>query len=415
MPYRRKGVRTWTVAVPLPRGRWVKLSTGFNERRDALRVERMLSALGPRGRNAVDLLARVVSGDLQLRDLLAAYEGNDLESLRASLADVDVEPLVDAWLRITGERVAADTVQHYRHTVRRFIPAGARFPRSRFSVDVIESWIASYPAGRSTRRKVHAGLSQFGAFLVNRRVLTVNPLRSIQAARAAPPRLEWRSVLEMQRLADAQSEPYRTLSALLGGTGIEVSTAIGLVRRDVDTERKEIRAAGTKTHARDRIARVADWSWPYIERHIRSLHPNAPLFPGLDRWIARDAHVDACQSLGFLDYRQHDQRHSWAVRQARVGTPAELIARQLGHANAVMVLKIYGRFMPSQQDRDKWEQLATIQDQRDAITQSSGSVRGSVNVAPENTKAANPRRASGLRNSRGGTRTRDPGIMSAVL
>jgi integrase len=48
-----------------------------------------------------------------------------------------------------------------------------------------------------------------------------------------------------------------------------------------------------------------------------------------------------------------DQRHSYAVRAARAGTPAELIARQLGHAYAVLVLKVYGRFMPSQQDRDK--------------------------------------------------------------
>jgi integrase len=98
---------------------------------------------------------------------------------------------------------------------------------------------------------------------------------------------------------------------------------------------------------------VAAWSWPYIEHHIRGLHPNAPLFPSLDRWTARDAHADACKSLGFLNYRQHDQRHSYAVRQARAGTSAELIAHQLGHSNAVMVLKIYGRFLPSQQDRDK--------------------------------------------------------------
>jgi hypothetical protein len=121
------------------------------------------------------------------------------------------------------------------------------------------------------------------------------------------------------------------------------------------------------------------------------------------------------KGLGFLNYRQHDQRHSWAVRQARAGTPAELIARQLGHSNAVMVLKIYGRFMPSQQDRDKWEKIAAAQDQQDAIALGSGSVHGSINPTADNTKAANSKRISGLSNSRGGTRTRDPGIMRAAL
>ena len=296
MPYKRKGVDTWTVAVPLAGGRWVKRSTGFTDKRDALRVERMIGVLGPRGRNGTDLLARVVDGRLELRDLLAAYERNDLESLRASLSDVDLEPLVDEWLRIAAERIAADTVQHYRHIVRTFIPPGSPFPRSRFSVDAIEPWIASYPAGRSTRRKVHASLSQFAGFLVRRRLLPVNPLRSIQPPRAAQPRLQWRTTADMQRLANAQPEPYRTLSALLGGTGIEVSVACGLHRRDVETERKEIRAAGTKTHARDRIVRVAEWAWPYCEAHIKGMHPNAPLFPSVDRWSARDIHAMPARS-----------------------------------------------------------------------------------------------------------------------
>ncbi|HEY8795140.1 MAG TPA: hypothetical protein VIM15_09370 [Gemmatimonadaceae bacterium] len=66
------------------------------------------------------------------------------------------------------------------------------------------------------------------------------------------------------------------------------------------------------------------------------------------------------------DYQLRDQRHSYAVRAGRGGTPAELISRQVGHANAVLVLKIYGRFMPSQQDRDKWERICDIQDQESA-------------------------------------------------
>jgi integrase len=92
------------------------------------------------------------------------------------------------------------------------------------------------------------------------------------------------------------------------------------------------------------------------------LTPNAPLFLRCDRWRAQDQHKAARAALGIEVYRIHDQRHSYAVRATRAGTLAEVIARQLGHANAVLMLKIYGRFMPSQQERDKWERIAAAQD-----------------------------------------------------
>jgi integrase len=122
-----------------------------------------------------------------------------------------------------------------------------------------------------------------------------------------------------------------------------------------------------------RIVRVAEWAWPYVEERCRDLRPNDLLFPDIDRWQARDAHVDGCTRAEIEDYQLRDQRHSYAVRAARAGAPAELIARQLGHANAVLVLKVYGRFMPSQQDRDKWEKLADLQDR---ASEARGTVRG---------------------------------------
>jgi hypothetical protein len=103
-----------------------------------------------------------------------------------------------------------------------------------------------------------------------------------------------------------------------------------------------------------------------------------------------------------------DQRHSYAVRAARAGTPAELIARQLGHADAVLVLKVYGRFMPSQQDRDKWEMIADLQDKEAAATATEPCTV--LGTAPRN-DMSQPQSSDWPINSRGGTRTRDPGIM----
>jgi hypothetical protein len=48
---------------------------------------------------------------------------------------------------------------------------------------------------------------------------------------------------------------------------------------------------------------------------------------------------------------------------ARAGAPFELIARQLGHRDVAMVAKVYGRFKPDTEERDRWEQAAAARDE----------------------------------------------------
>jgi integrase len=327
-----------------------------------------------------------------------------IASVSARLDDVDLEPQVDIRLQRHGQNIAPDTVAHYRHVVRSLIAPGMPFPRSRFTIDVLDAWLASYPAGRSTRRKAHSAMSNFAKHLVRARIITTNPTRSIDAPPASAPRLRYLDVPDMKRLANYQPEPFCALSALLGGTGVEISVAVKLRRRDVDVPRREIRAAGTKTHSRDRIVRVAEWAWPYLEKRLASLRPNELFFPGIERWAASDAHRAACKLAEIEDYQLRDQRHSYAVRAARGGTPAELISRQLGHANAVLGLKIYGRFMPSQQDPDRWERMCDIQDRESAAA-------CTIPCTTPRNNMSQPQSSDWLTSSRGGTRTRDPGIM----
>jgi integrase len=132
----------------------------------------------------------------------------------------------------------------------------------------------------------------------------------------------------------------------------------------VDRLTKTVRAQGTKSRARDREAYISPWAWPYVERRIASLTPGALLFPSIDRWRASDAHRAACKELGeeFADYRMHDARHTYAVRAIRAGASFEHVAEQLGHADTTMVVKVYGRYKPSAEERHSWEEVAAAQD-----------------------------------------------------
>ncbi len=125
-----------------------------------------------------------------------------------------------------------------------------------------------------------------------------------------------------------------------------------------------MRARGRKAWTRDRIARVADWAWPWVEEHLRGVLPGERVFRGTNRYQASDVHRERLRALGLEGYRLHDARHHWAVRMARSGAPFELIARQLGHRDVAMVAKVYGRFKPDTEERDRWERLAAARDQK---------------------------------------------------
>jgi hypothetical protein len=178
-----------------------------------------------------------------------------------------------------------------------------------------------------------------------------------------------------------------------------------------------ILASNPKAWTRDRLARVADWAWPFVHEHLSTVLPGERVFRGLDRWMVSDAHRGRLRALGLEGYRLHDARHHWAVRMARAGAPFELIARQLGHRDVAMVAKVYGRFKPDTEERDRWE-LDRRGPGRGKWPTSGAKAGATVEEILQNRHEQTPASddaSEGYQDSRGGTRTRDPGIMSAVL
>jgi hypothetical protein len=76
-----------------------------------------------------------------------------------------------------------------------------------------------------------------------------------------------------------------------------------------------------------------------------------------------------------------------------------------------MVAKVYGRFKPGTEERDRWEKAAAARDE----VKWSGLVakqRAALEILDEQSPAT-PWEREASNDSRGGTRTRDPGIMSS--
>lgn len=462
MVYRRKDRDSWFVAVPTRNGGRVKRSTGTAHRPTALKIAAMVETLGPKRDRAWDLLDRIEDNTLSLGDLYDAFVMNALGDLRDRLrakdadaetaalaaaalaADPDIEPEVATWARWLPDEVKPDTVTLYVSYVRTLIPAGVPFRRSALTAPAIARWIdtaeslpqkrrktttgeskrkddpAPRPVSADTRRKRLSAVGSFARYCVRIGVLDSNPARIVEPPPPGKPRLVELDLRDVRRVVDAARPPYRALFALLYGSGIEITVACQLVEGDVDMARREVRARGTKEATRDRIARVADWAWPEFEKHLGTLMPGERVFRGLDRWKASDAHRETLRILGLPHHRVHDARHFYAIRAVRAGTPVEIVARQLGHADAVMVLKTYGKFAPRSDERDRWEKIAAALDTPATVTESGplGTVAGTSRPAterPGTNKAANPLKDSGFVSGAWGARTPDPRLAKADL
>lgn len=401
--FKAKGRKILETKVPRRDGTWVKRSTGTKDRVTARAIDRMIEVLGPEGKHAWDVLETVTStpprwtlSELWRRwmavpsrvdetsgDPIEPSVDERIKALRAQLQETDLAVLVDDFYKVlTGPAggIAEDTADHYVAAIRTLIPEGKPFYKSQLTPAALTTWLEKMEkVAPATVRKRGDGMRRFTKWLKGRGILEQDPMRDIKLPAAGAPRVLFLDTKDAKRLADAQPGQYRIYSALLAGTGIEVSVALQLRKRDVDERTREIRAAGTKTHARDRIVRVAEWAWPYVKEILKGKMPDAPLFDEIPhRWAAQEAHQDAVDALLekkftiYRGYTMRDHRHTWAVRAVRSGWPLEAVSRQLGHANTVLVAKVYGRFQPTQQERDRWEQLATARDELMAKESSDG-------------------------------------------
>jgi integrase len=354
-------------------------STETRSKVEADAIEAALAAVRALPARYHEILDAVVARRFTFREIVDAhddrrkadgkwvYEGFD--KLLELVHDVELEPLIEPWYASLRERVADTTRDYYKQAVIGFIESG-RSMRSQFNRLQVQQWVnGSADVKGDTIRRRASGLASFATYLrKSTDVLKIDPLYDVDLPPAGDPLCNFIETPEAIVLADAQSGYYRLLSGLLAGTGLEVSIAINrIARRDVMRDTREIRAAGTKSYNRDRIVRVADWAWPYVEELIDGRTPNARLLQSIDRYRARKQHHAATIALAeqnsiYLGYTMRDARHTWAVRAVRSGMPIEMVSRQLGHKDGVLALRVYGRFSPRSDERAHWEKIATLQD-----------------------------------------------------
>jgi integrase len=359
----RSGARRGCYYTNVPRelGAPAQRSTGTQDRKLAQQIGRMVDELGPRGKRRWDLLRAVTDGRLTLAQLWDTYSKNGVEGLAARLNDVDLSPLVEDFASSHAKRVTPAHAKLAKIYVRRFIPDGKPFLRSSLTPNSITRFFDSLEvkttakenpklraAASGTKLKHHAALSAFFRWAMMAGHLNENPLRHIEKPKPGLARSRHLSFANVLRLIEATPVPFKAIESL-AHCGMEVSAILRLTRGDVNLAEGTVHAKGTKTAWRDRTVPIQEWAQPHVKAATRGKHPAAKLFPEILNGRVYDVHEATCEKLGaeFAHYRFHDARRSFAITALKNGATHEAVAYILGHKDASLVLRVYGRYAPN--------------------------------------------------------------------
>lgn len=345
-PFRSPGAKTYKGRVYDRAGRRYVRSLGTRNRREAELIETFCARA--RERRDWRTLDAIIAGEVPAADAYyASLDGSlsDVLAARAEQAAMEAEPDLD---QLATEWASVARSAKYVRQVRTLIPYDERFPLSRFTRAAISKHLASLDCAEPTRNRYRVALSQFARWLVERDYLTQNPVRDVRGYREHDPRMVHYTRAEAESVVRRLPMPQRVAEALMAGAGLEWGAVAALHRRDVDLTTKEVHARGTKTRWRTRTVRVTEpWAWAIVRDYVKTLLPDAPLFPGLVERRALDAHKAACEAAKVAPSTLHDWRHTYAVQALRDGLPPQTVKRQLGHSpHSTMLERVYATWIP---------------------------------------------------------------------
>lgn len=329
--------------------------SGAEHRDTALDVCRFLAWL--KGRRESFLLDAIADGRVNAGTAHTAYVENRLDvfvsELRDGVKDVDLEPFVARWQKELDRRKKPNVASRakYLKQVRTFLPEDTPFRKSAFTKQAVRNWLSDLGIGQPNRYR--AALSSFAEFLVFEDVIPGNPVRQVPAAAESDPRTRNLGQLDAKKLIAAIPDPrMKAFHAAMLATGMEFGAAQAIDPATVtDTSAY---AAGTKKHFRRRTVTISErwtWAWEIATAVILESKDGAKPFGTIGVHASLRALRAALKATGIdTEYTQHDHRHTWAVQAVRDGLPMHAIAAQLGHRDATMVVRVYGRFQPSASD-----------------------------------------------------------------
>lgn len=356
----RKG-NTWWARVRDCAGESRLCSTGTTLKMTAAAVEAWAKDVRRR-LDPTGVLTAVVRGELTLTEAYRVGEAGyaaHRAAAAAAAADVDLTPLFAEWVTVRRQREkGARSLDKYVTQIAALYPERP-WRVSQLAVPEVVRRLDALRVKDATRNRYRAALSAFCAWLVRTGVLETNPARLAGGYAESTKDVRFLSMMDARRVIEALPAAYRGREALMAGTGMDWSDTARVRVRDIDLVAGTVRCHGSKTPWRNRLIRITQpWVLPFVKAALGGRHPDALAFEGGEGQALRE-HKRACLAVGVLVTTLHEWRDTYAVAELQAGEFATVVAHQLGHKDASLVWKRYGRYVPQAQHYREARQAAS--------------------------------------------------------
>lgn len=216
----------------------------------------------------------------------------------------------------------------------------AHFRRSphELGADHVRAWILHLltAAGRSAAT-VNVAIAAL-RFLFRTTLRRPEVMQEIRTVRRHHKSVEVPSGQEMERLfSNTTDVRQRAMFMLLYGAGLRVSELVGLMPRDIDSQRMVVVVRDTKTR-HDRLAPLTPRMLDALRVYFRERRPKEYLFPGpsgkgpLNRsTVAFQLRKAAAQAGLAKPFYPHLLRHAFATHMVELGVDLRSVQILLGH------------------------------------------------------------------------------------
>ena len=251
--------------------------------------------------------------------------------------------------KLKAERYSPRTVHMYRYLAGRYLeqdPTPTKLGVQSYLAERLEQ---VSPALVSNERKALASL--FG-FLHSEGLWPTNPLNGIGHVRVryrerlCPDLEDVVKVLGTDCSRGKDTDKLRMLVLLLATTGLRISEAAGILKRDIDLGMLELRVTGKGD--KSRVVPLLSRTAQALTGYMRERESGSPyLFPGRGSTGHMGIHNfektlrRACARAGVTPFTPHQLRHLYTTHMLRGGAKLEVVSRILGHAGVGVTADIY--------------------------------------------------------------------------
>ena len=297
-----------------------------------------------------------------------------------------VNGFLTRWLEAKRKHVASSTFEGYRKLVElRLVPALGGHMLVDLKRKMVRDWLDTLEVGNKTLSNIQSCLRSAMNDAVDEELIELNPLAGWTYSRKEAPAKEDDvdpfSPEEQQAILSELDGQAKNFVQFALWTGLRTSELVALDWGDVDWLRGEVMVTRAMTQAAGGTAEVTKTTAG--RRAVKLLRPalealkvqkqhtflaDQEVFQNprtLERWsgdqpIRKTMWMPAMKRSGVRYRRPYQTRHTYASMMLSAGEHPMWVAQQMGHSDWTMIARVYGRWMPTSDQRAGEKAVATF-------------------------------------------------------